>query len=337
MDENFKVNFGLPKPKDEFTDIKFGLPKPIKKDRAEVNSGLQILIDRIPANVPDNFREEAKRAASWMTELDKGNRDLLEDPEVKQWIADLSIRIGYVANQNQLPSWLKGEAVNEAQKTLNIDLQTSEERKTRLDQKFNDCGLRNGWSTKEIDGVTYYLFDNGESSASEADGFKISLNASFLEKAMDSGEFEKLINELNQTSDCPREMKYLEDGVIMYFRQNAQNPDATRQIFLSKGIEVGLPAQDVYRIVEKDGHLEMTDFVFSNDSASQRWNIPDKEYNQADFFRNLIAFGLDTGKRLDKPNLTSFIYALTEDENLKAQAQMITNLPICFSKEVLSV
>ncbi len=337
MDENFKVNFGLPKPKDEFADVKFSLPKPIKKDVAEVNSGLQTLIDRIPPNVPDNFKEEARRAATWITELDKGNTTLSENPEVKQWIADLSIRIGYVPNQNQLPWWLKGEIIKEAQKSLNIDLETDEDRKIRIDAKFKDCGRRNGWRTEEIDGVSYFLFNNGKGHASEADGFKISLNAKFLEQAIDSERFEKLINDLSQTSERPREMKYLEDGVIMYFRQKGQNPEETRQIFIDEGIMVGLPAQDIYRIVEKDGHLEMSNFIFSNDSASQRWNIPNKEYNQADFFRSLLIFGLETGKRLDRPNLTSFIYALTENEILKPQASVLTDLPICFSKEVSSV
>lgn len=333
--EDFGVIKGLPKPVvDEFADVKKGLPPSLDKAKKEINPDLQSLIDKIPSVVPDNFKDEATRVAEWLTELDKGNGELITDTSIKEWLGDIGKREGYIADREKLPWWLKADVIDEVKKGSFISSPIDEDREARMAEKFKACGEKNGWTDELIDGVPYYVFsNNGE--ASDADGFKIYLNSEHLEVAMDSGKFEEVINELQQTSDCPSSMKYLDDGAVIYFRQAGQDPTATRDIFLNKGINVSAPAQDVYHIVERDGHMEMTNFISSNDSALVI-SIPNNEYDQTTFFKKYLEDCLECGKKPDKPNLTSFIYALTEKDELKPQARQLTDLPICFNSNIIS-
>lgn len=337
MDDDFGAKKGLPKSiEKEFTDVKKGLPPPIDKTKKEVSQELQSLIERIPSEVPDNFRDEATRVAEWITDLDIGNRGLLNDSGVVNWLGDIGKRDGFrpFIDSEKLPWWLKEDVMNEIRKEMFIASPIDEDRVTRLAEKFKECGVKSGWKNELIDGVLYYVFGNG-GQASEPDGFKIYLNSEHLEEAMDSGKFEEVINELQQTSDCPSSMKYLDDGVVIYFRQVGQDPTATRKIFLDKGVNVSAPAQDVYHIVERDNHLEMTSFIKSNDSAFVV-TIPNNEYNRATFFKKYLEDCLECGKKPDEPNLTSFIYALTNNDEFKPQARELTELPICFSSRVFS-
>lgn len=115
-------------------------------------------------------------------------------------------------------------------------------------------------------------------------------------------------------------MKWVEKGIVLYFRNWDGDQEIVRARLMERGIKVGSWAQDVFRFNAVGEEELMT----SNDNALAQWEIDVRRpYSAVDFLKGYLEMCTRFGKRPDRPYTTAFVYADTE-----AVIEKIPKLPV---------
>lgn len=333
-----------------------GLP-PVAEAAVGIRSIEQVL-ESISPEVPNSFREQAKRVADYIALLDS---DIdASDTRAQTFKDELGsaafivrvyshhsrnklVRANYPDPQLALPKWL--------QRDFKITSQSQQRTQELADIKKefqNWVGDKKLASHFEPQLGTYYVLDDVDQSTPEPRRFKCYIKQDLLtllrEKRLDP-----LFEELDKQGLNPKELKLDDGGVLMlYYDQDVELSDAIRAVFDNHKIGLRGPAQDVAEInVGEDETLHL-DLPYSNDSALGGGNQIEykvREYTPADFLDNYIQFCLWSGKDPSQPYKTSFVYLIDRQEQIPVnerdaaiqQATKMAGYPIVYAKSRLDV
>ena len=324
---------------------------------------LQEVVDRIPSEAPQIFREQAVKAASFIARLEKGEKP--EDRGIRKFISQLS-QAAFIFNvkadahtrftektakdpRKVLPRWLQDDFLSRNRLSGKEPVNLPEER-YETDLLYDKWVAARGYQGKQKEhGVYFNLHDDFDPiyRGSEA---KIYIEGHVLFENFKNGLVPELLDKLSREKIGPPKMK-LNDGfrLVLYF-------DTEEQIkrFEMEAEECGVdfrgPAQDVWQFVVQADKSCKGSVYKSNDSALGR-DVPDsvgqyrlEKYNPADFFAAYLNLCLHTGKNPAEPYASSFYYiidpegfAVGEEQELIDAGTEKMGAPVIYARHRLDV
>lgn len=323
-------------PMDKFKKVSFD------DEKNDIAKGLRDVLVRIPENVPEQFKDGAIKVAGWMTELDKGNKGLLTNPEVGEWVGELYGGSGLMELNNSPPPkegwmplvtavktpWWLGDVSGElAERVFKCEKLDDEEEK-RMETLYLEWGRKLGLDEMyESNWGRFFDIREIDNRGSDADGFKIYFGGKEALNAFEGGQFTRAF-EGTEKKNLPENIKLIAGSLIMYYRERGIDPDKIVGDWYGAGIQVASWAQDVYE-VDKSGDIR---FVTSNDSSFRYFGTDWYVYDQTELFGRYINFCLATGKKPERPFSTSFVY-----QRGVVPSREIILLPVVKSEERLNL
>lgn len=168
----------------------------------QISPQLQEVVDGIPIDLPAEFGNQARQVAEWMTALDGGDRQLLENPKVQEWLGEILSLVGVLqtcewACSDMVPWWLnnKNEVV---MKFVDMVLGQNEEEILTNDEELvaRDNWIKWGGKTGKWVKGGYYVGDQLVGEAHECDGFKLYINGKNISRSLEDGRWDEAYRDL---------------------------------------------------------------------------------------------------------------------------------------------
>lgn len=282
------------------------------------------VLEAIPPQVPDVFKEQAKIAADFVTRLDRG--EPLADPKLGLFVDQLAhtgFRYSvYVHHQYHfgepgpdpkvaLPVWLQNEYLQA--KGIFRGQGSLKETDQPIVQSLFDKWVSNMDYRVGPNG-TYFVLDASKSQVPKARNFKCYVEGIDLLEALQQGKLPALFKNLEQLGVNPNEMKLFEAGrLVLYYFKDINIAEGIRTTFDRNKVHFRGPAQDVDEVnIDKQGNLKV-EVANSNDGALGEGghSVIDykvQKYAPTAFLDNYLQLCLWAGKNPSEPYKTSFVY-----------------------------
>ena len=157
--------------------------------KVDISQSLLDILAKIPEVVPADFKDEAVKVAEWITVLDRGGREVLNNSETREWLGEVfggsglmtmedtqGLETGWapLSSEEKTPWWLKqttaGKFAEEVYQYENLGENEEEEMKNL----YLEWGRRNGFEERyNHNWGLFFELRNIYDRANEADGFKI--------------------------------------------------------------------------------------------------------------------------------------------------------------------
>lgn len=321
----------------------------------ELPKHLQEVIDRIPPQVPEIFKNQAKITAKYIQELDQGNLDdnHARDRFVQQLSSTGFIRGVYIRHsfgglfqdaplpKNALPAWLFDENIRRGK--------YDPEKVKPIQEMYDKWANQSKFGHHKNEFGEFSEFPNQDNSIPMTHWFKVYVEGGYLKEGLGSGDLPVVLDKLTTANLNPNQMKLFEGSrLVLYFGRDIKQIDQIRKQFNDYGLDFRGPAQDVYEVrVEEDGSLKLDNFT-SNDGGLGEGghSVVDyklKRYNSAEFLDNYLQLCLYAGKDPSEPYKTSFVWFVDRegkmegDEKKKLQAEKIAAYPILYTRHRLDI
>ncbi len=331
-------------------------PNPFKfeVDR-ELPKNMQEILDRIPSQVPENFKKSAKLAAQYILDLDAG---ISTDDEGRERFKQQISHTGFIAGvyvhyayrgvftdapnpKDALPTWI----YNEKAKVVRRD----EEKDDRIQAMYDR------WSNKPTfkhhkDSFGYFSdYPNPDHSTPVTHNFKTYIEGKTLEEGLTSGDIPEVLHKLGLENLNPNTMKLFENSrLVLYFGRDVKLAPQIRKQFKDYGLDFRGPAQDVYEVrVNDDGEIELDNFTSNDGSLGEgghtvvQYNL--KKYDPAEFLDNYLQLCLYAGKDPSEPYKTSFVWFMDREgkakgnEQMKVKAEKLAAYPVLYARHRLDL
>lgn len=322
---------------------------------------MEEVLEAIPPQVPDVFKQQAKIAAEFITRLD--HQEALTDPKLRIFVEQLSHTgfraLVYFHNRSlfgkqgpdpkdALPTWLQNEWL--VANNVFREKSLAQEEVPMVQSLFDNWVKTQGMNYRVGPNGTHFALDSSHSQVPKTRTFKCYVEDIDLLEALQQEKFPALFGDLKTLGVNPDEMKLFEgDRLVLYYTKDITLAERIRGAFAKHAVYFRGPAQDVQEVNVDDQGILKTKEVTSNDGALGegghtpiRYKV--RRYTSPEFLDNYLQFCLWAGKDPSESYKTSFVYFIDWEgraknnlNNLIQKASEIAQYPILYTDHRLHV
>lgn len=326
-----------------------------------LGSELKRIIDELNPKLPDIFRQQAEKAARYITVLDTYGDS--EDPRIKIFMSQIShsdfVRRAYLFPNypfsypiSRLPVWLQEKYL---QMPVLLMHHMPRDKQAVIYKLFDSwIEAQQLKYSFEFEG-RYYSLGDRTSDAIPENEYKTYLEGNNLLRALQTDSLSTIVNNIRQDGLGLYNAKLANPDRLVFYYNGDITSSASKldRIFTEQGISYRGPAQDVWGIlISEDGQLELAP-VESNDGAlsinrATIVNPSVRGYSPSNFLADYLKACAEAGKAPDKPYQISFILMTPgyigdkkgislddgEEEPFLERAHKLTRYPVVYNKKI---